>query len=339
MNPAQGRPLKPLSAETDPRIAAVAEALRDLRLRAGLSLRQLAVKCNYSPATLSIAASGKSLPRWEVVEAYVRGCTSDEDEQIRIRNLWNQAHAVQEGARRAPNPAPSEANNGRDGVRRPAHEATAHEPDNRRAWRTRRPAGSSFADAVTQPARDRGPAPDASASPRSPVPPARRAGVPQATVRLRDPGDSLPKLVHQAHLISNNSAYTALDLCSTPEHFIELLERLRHTNGLSLRELSDRCKRYGYPVSKSTLHDLLKGQELPSTELLHAFLHSCGCDADDWMAWHQTRTRLKIAQLLTRTNQPLGLLRRDRFTRTAALTLLTLILLIAQVIVTLTLTK
>ncbi|MEU2587334.1 hypothetical protein ABZ612_31350 [Streptomyces avermitilis] len=57
------------------------------------------------------------------------------------------------------------------------------------------------------------------------------------------------------------------------------------------------------------------------------------------MAWHQTRTRLKIAQLLTRTNQPLSLLRRDRFTRTAALSLLTLTVLIAQVIVTLTLAK
>ncbi|MGW7268690.1 helix-turn-helix domain-containing protein [Streptomyces sp. NPDC054842] len=338
MNPAQGRPLKPLSAETDPRIAAVAEALRDLRLRAGLSLRQLAVKCNYSPATLSIAASGKSLPRWEVVEAYVRGCSSDEDEQTRIRNLWNQAHAIHGAARRAPNPAPNGANSRRDGARRAAHEATAHEPDNRRAWRTPR-SGPSFADTVTQPDRDRGPAPDASASPRTPAPPARRASAPQATVRLRDPGDSLPKLVQQAHLISNNSAYTALDLCSTPQHFIELLERLRHTSGLSLRELSDRCKRYGYPVSKSTLHDLLKGQELPSTDLLHAFLHSCGCEADDWMAWHQTRTRLKIAQLLTRTNQPLDLLCRDRFTRTAALTLLTLVLLIAQVTVTLTLTK
>ncbi|MDX5564571.1 hypothetical protein PYK79_16125 [Streptomyces sp. ID05-04B] len=85
------------------------------------------------------------------------------------------------------------------------------------------------------------------------------------------------------------------------------------------------------------LHDLLKPQELTSTELLHAFLHSYGCDADDWTVWHQTRTRLKIAQLLNRPRQPLGLLRRDRFIRTAATTLLTLILLVA--IATLTLTK
>ncbi|MFG3513259.1 helix-turn-helix domain-containing protein [Streptomyces bobili] len=106
----------PLSAETDPRIAAVAEAFRGLRLRAGLSLRQLAVKCNYSPATVSIAASGKSLPRWEVVEGYVRGCTSDEDELNQIRNLWDQAHAVQGAGRRAPAPAPGGANTARDGA-------------------------------------------------------------------------------------------------------------------------------------------------------------------------------------------------------------------------------
>ncbi|MGW1271569.1 hypothetical protein [Streptomyces sp. NPDC002491] len=87
------------------------------------------------------------------------------------------------------------------------------------------------------------------------------------------------------------------------------------------------------------LHDLLKAQESTSAELLHAFLHSYGCDADDWTAWHQIRTRLrlKIARLLNRPRRPLGLLRRDRFIRTAAATLLTLILLVA--IATLTLTK
>ncbi|KUO09239.1 hypothetical protein AQJ58_24775 [Streptomyces sp. DSM 15324] len=55
------------------------------------------------------------------------------------------------------------------------------------------------------------------------------------------------------------------------------------------------------------------------------------------MACHQTRTRLKIAQLLTRDDPPLGLLRRDRFTRSAALSLFSLVLLIAQVTATLTL--
>lgn len=320
MNSAQGRPLKPLSDETDPRIAAVAKALRGLRSRAGLSLRELGAKCNYSPATLSIAASGKSLPSWEVVEAYVKGCGGKEDELTRIRNVWNQANADPRAGHQKP--APSRANRARGGTRR------AH-----------RSPGTSFADVVTQPERDRGPASNTPAPARTPVPTARRTGTPQATVRLRDPGDSLPQLVHQAHLISNNSAYTALDLCSTPQHFIELLERLRTTSGLSLRELSNRCKLNSYPVSKSTLHDLLKGRELPSTDLLHAFLHSCGCDAEDWMAWHQTRTRLKIAQLLTQTNRPFTLLRRDRFTRTAALSLLMLIVLITQVIVTLTLSK
>ncbi|MFE0449630.1 helix-turn-helix domain-containing protein [Streptomyces fungicidicus] len=333
MTPAQGRPLKPLSADADPLVAAVAEVLRDLRLRAGLSLRQLSTKCNYSPATLSMAASGKSLPRLEVVEAYVRGCFTELDEDPErvleeIRGKWIEARRAQDAPR-------SDAVSGTEpvGARHPVPDTPAGEGETRRTRRSRRSAPMSFADAV-EPAEHSHKTSNGGLPSHPTVSAARRERSVKPTVPLRDPGDSVQGLVHQAHLMSNNSSQTALNLCSTPEHFIELLSRLRERSELSFRDLSNRCRQNGYPVSKSTLHDLLRGKELPSTELLHAFLHSCGCDPADWMAWHQTRTRLKIAQLLARPDEHevIGLLRRDRFSRTAVLSVITFIMLVGQVI-------
>ncbi|MGW6645368.1 helix-turn-helix domain-containing protein [Streptomyces iakyrus] len=334
MTSAQGRPLKPLSADADPFVAAVAEVLRDLRLRAGLSLRQLSTRCNYSPATLSMAASGKSLPRLEVVEAYVKGCFTEVDEDAErvlgeIRRKWLEARRALD----APRP---DASNGSEPVdaRHPAPDAPAREAEARRTRRSRRSSPMSFADAVEPAEPSHRPSSGGPPPSRPAIPAARRNGPVQSAVPLRDPGDSVRGLVHQAHLMSNDPSQIALNLCSTPEHFIELLSRLRERSDLSFRDLSNRCRHNGYPVSKSTLHDLLSGRELPSTELLHAFLHSCGCDPADWMAWHQTR--LKIAQLLARPNEHgvLGLLRRDRFSRTAVLSVITFIMLVGQIIVT-----
>ncbi|MFF4249079.1 helix-turn-helix transcriptional regulator [Streptomyces sp. NPDC001822] len=336
MSSAQGRPQKPLPAEGDPRVAAVAETLRGLRHRAGLSLRRLSLVCNYSAATLSNAASGKALPRWEVIEAYARGCSATPADLQRLRTLWERATAPTESGAGAEDNEPSPTAGDR---LRPAKTPSRTSEDDptgvRRSWRPRKPHASpelSFADAVATPdeASGRPPAPHT-------VPSQQRIGSPRPVMKLRDPGDSLAGVVQQAHMISSSN-HPALQYCSTPKHFIDLMEKLRTTNGLSLRELSDQCKKNGYAVSKSTLHDLLNGRELPSTELLHAFLHACGSDPNDWMAWHQTRTRLKIAQLLNRRQEPrhVRMLSRDRFTRTAALSLLMLILIAAQVVFTLT---
>ncbi|MFI8871599.1 helix-turn-helix transcriptional regulator [Streptomyces sp. NPDC053707] len=333
MNSTQGRPQKPLPAEGDPRVAAVAETLRGLRHRAGLSLRRLSTVCNYSAATLSNAASGKALPRWEVVDAYARGCSATPADLQRLRNLWERATTGPQIPATAENDKPSPATGDRvRTIKKTPSRNTEDEPVGaRRSWRPRKPHPSpelSFADAVSSP--DEPPAPHTGPAPK-------HTGPPRPAIKLRDPGDSLTGVVQQAHMISSSN-HPALQYCSTPKHFIDLMEKLRTTSGLSLRDLSDQCKKNGYAVSKSTLHDLLNGRELPSTELLHAFLHACGCDPNDWMAWHQTRTRLKIAQLLSRRQEPrhVRMLSRDRFTRTAALSLLMLLLIAAQVVFTLT---
>ncbi|WP_143662472.1 helix-turn-helix transcriptional regulator [Streptomyces sp. f51] len=313
----------------------MAETLRGLRQRAGLPLRRLSVVCNYSAATLSNAASGKALPRWEVVEAYARGCSATPVDLQRLRMLWERAAGSGESSAAAEDKRPSPNSGERV---RPARTPSRTEDDPsgaRRSWRPRKPHTGpelSFADAVSSPDEASG-RPHGAHGGSAP----QHAGPARPGVKLRDPGDSLSGVVQQAHMISSSN-HPALQYCSTPKHFIDLMEKLRTTSGLSLRDLSDQCKRYGYAVSKSTLHDLLNGRELPSTELLHAFLHACGCDPNDWMAWHQTRTRLKIAQLLNHRQEPrpVRMLARDRFTRTAALSLFMLILIGAQVVFTLT---
>lgn len=337
MNSTQGRPQKPLPEEADPRVAAVAEGLRGLRHRAGLSLRRLSTVCNYSAATLSNAASGKALPRWEVVDAYARGCSATPADLQRLRALWERATTGGESPATTEDNKPSPTAGERVRTARTPSRHTENTPAaTRRNWRPRKPHPSaelSFADAVSSP--DNEPSARPAAPHTGPAP--LHTGPPRPVMKLRDPGDSLTGVVQQAHMISSSN-HPALQYCSTPKHFIDLMEKLRTTSGLSLRDLSDQCKKNGYAVSKSTLHDLLNGRELPSTELLHAFLHACGCDPNDWMAWHQTRTRLKIAQLLSRRQEPrrVRMLSRDRFTRTAALSLLMILLVAAQVVFTLT---
>ncbi|MFI5529538.1 helix-turn-helix domain-containing protein [Kitasatospora sp. NPDC051853] len=48
--------------------------LRGTRESAGLTLRQLSAVSGYSHSTLSLAESGRRLPSWEVVEAFVQSC-------------------------------------------------------------------------------------------------------------------------------------------------------------------------------------------------------------------------------------------------------------------------
>jgi transcriptional regulator with XRE-family HTH domain len=91
-NPSTGRPEKPVSGD-HPGTVAVALVLRDLRHVSGLTLRELAGCINYSVATLSAAASGKTLPRWEVVEAYARGCNAPAELMAELQGHWAQASA------------------------------------------------------------------------------------------------------------------------------------------------------------------------------------------------------------------------------------------------------
>jgi transcriptional regulator with XRE-family HTH domain len=53
-----------------------------------MTLRQVAARSGYSPATLSMAESGRRFPSWEVLEAFVQSCGADPGEW---RPLWRSA--------------------------------------------------------------------------------------------------------------------------------------------------------------------------------------------------------------------------------------------------------
>ena len=81
-----GRPENTISASGP--VADFAQQLRLLRQHAALTLRQLATRTGLSTATLSVAASGRKLPTWEVARAYVQACGGDIDDW-RVR--WEHA--------------------------------------------------------------------------------------------------------------------------------------------------------------------------------------------------------------------------------------------------------
>jgi hypothetical protein len=93
-----GRPEKPL-AGTGP-VTEFAGALRELRRRAGLTYRDMAERTHQASSALSQAASGSTLPSWELTEAYLRACGEVSIDQWRRR--WSAAAA--ERAAMAPSP-------------------------------------------------------------------------------------------------------------------------------------------------------------------------------------------------------------------------------------------
>jgi tetratricopeptide (TPR) repeat protein len=82
-----GRPEAPLDASAGP-LAEFARRLRQLREDSGgRSYRQLARSANFAAPTLARAASGRSLPSWEVTRAYIAACGGDPGQ-------WRSAWAV-----------------------------------------------------------------------------------------------------------------------------------------------------------------------------------------------------------------------------------------------------
>lgn len=63
----------PVDPTTGP-LARLASDLRALRRDAGLTYRQMAMRCELVASTLSQAANGRDLPSWTTVSAYVYAC-------------------------------------------------------------------------------------------------------------------------------------------------------------------------------------------------------------------------------------------------------------------------
>ncbi|WP_443060061.1 helix-turn-helix domain-containing protein [Streptomyces sp. NBC_00485] len=87
------RPEKEIPATAPLEVAELARELRALRRAAKLTYQALSAKSHYSTATLSAAASGNSVPKWEVVESFVRACGVNDADLSFWKRLQKSAHA------------------------------------------------------------------------------------------------------------------------------------------------------------------------------------------------------------------------------------------------------
>jgi transcriptional regulator with XRE-family HTH domain len=96
-----GRPENPLAPSGA--VSKLAQQLRLLRERSSLTYQQMAARTHLPASTLSRAANGSTLPRWETVAAYAQACGAD---PATIRPSWEQARARHPRRRAAPRTGP-----------------------------------------------------------------------------------------------------------------------------------------------------------------------------------------------------------------------------------------
>jgi ABC-type phosphate transport system substrate-binding protein len=248
------RPEAKIPEDAPPAIARLASALRDLRRSSGLNLTQLAARASCSVGALSEAASGKRVPTWEIMKAYVAGCGGNPDDW---RGLWDAASASSGSDAGDQAAAAASGVDGRGvvgpdpGLRRPpGHPRRSSRPDNgssegvRRSWPRAWPAATRLGPQarVIAPARVTAPA---------------RAGGPAAPAAAfaEDPA-----------------------MVTTAAEFVTALQALRLKAGKpSFQEMSLRTRDVGLEVPASTLRDACtRTHRLPSQPVASAFLTALG---------------------------------------------------------------
>ncbi|MFJ1610454.1 hypothetical protein ACIOHS_45200 [Streptomyces sp. NPDC088253] len=107
------RPEKEIYSGASPELVHLIQQMRDRRNAYSLSYSTLASNSHYSVASLSTAASGRRVPSWHIVQAYVTGCDPDNPptaaEMDQWKTWWNTADAAQNDDLLAPDEAASPA--------------------------------------------------------------------------------------------------------------------------------------------------------------------------------------------------------------------------------------
>ena len=80
---------KELSCADGCAVKLFATELRRVRAGAGLPYRELAKRAHYSHSSLVRAASGESLPTWDVTQAFLKACRTPRSELPAWQQLWN----------------------------------------------------------------------------------------------------------------------------------------------------------------------------------------------------------------------------------------------------------
>ncbi|MGW3291080.1 helix-turn-helix domain-containing protein [Streptomyces sp. NPDC001002] len=263
------RPEKEIDPKASLSLRSLAIELRRLRKRSHLTYSQLAARSHYSTAALSTAASGKSVPTWETVQAFVLGCGYDGD-----MTHWKRMHRA---------------------ARRDAGRSTSEDTGSNPL--PRQPVGARVTRALRRPAElvptDPPPALIPISAPAPAPAPAQPDGLlalVQLALEYERQDGKVTKVMAADHV------HTALALCTTAEDVIELMNELVREKGLSVPDLVERSRSI-YPISEATFAQVLGGNQLPTTEWLYIFLAACGLEEDRTVIWHFTVTRIKIANM------------------------------------------
>ncbi|GAA1389882.1 hypothetical protein GCM10009639_18030 [Kitasatospora putterlickiae] len=102
--------------------------------------------------------------------------------------------------------------------------------------------------------------------------------------------------------------------------FAALLRGVKERSGLSFRQLEERAAERGEVLPRSTAADLLRRDAVPRPEVLLAFLHACGEEADT-DAWLAARQRIAAGPGQEPEAEPAR--RRPRWRRPLALAVVT----------------
>lgn len=262
-------------------VAELARNLRALRRSSGLTFKQLSGMSHYSAAALSTAASGKTVPKWEVVEAFVRGCGTTGDLTAWIRLHQNaQARAATEEAASKVKVQASEADTGDIVAQEDRPEP--HQP--RLPTALRKPVVNPQTVMPTQP-----------------------DGLLPLVQQFMDAhmqlDARLPDEVRRVSNLTVDHVHTALALCTTPADVLAVMRQLVADKGLTIGDLERRSEPF-YRISGATFASVLNGSELPTTEWLNIFLRACGIEQERTLIWHYTMTRIKISNIRHRETPP-----------------------------------
>ncbi|MCX4818490.1 helix-turn-helix domain-containing protein [Streptomyces sp. NBC_01142] len=268
------RPEKEIPAKTPMEVAELARELRAIRRGSNLTYKQLSERCHYSAAALSTAASGNAVPKWDIVEAFVRGCgyTGSLDTWSRLHKNALVRAAGEESHKAA--------------AARISEDEQAADAEDR----------SETTGSIRLPRPRRRIVPD----PEGAIPgqPDGLLALVQQFMEHHQP-DELERVTSP----TVDHMHTALALCTTPEDVLSLMRELVADKGLTISDLEKRSATF-YRISAATFSHVLTGKELPTTEWLHIFLTACGLEAERTLIWHHTATRIKIANLRHRNTPP-----------------------------------
>ncbi|MFC1436633.1 helix-turn-helix transcriptional regulator [Streptacidiphilus sp. N1-10] len=262
----------PFPAGAPQTLIAFVGLLRLLRADAHLTYRQLSERAHFSVGTLSQAASGKLVPRKEVVLAFVRGCGGSVEE-------WSERW---DDLQRDLQPTA------------PATAASASEPQV--ADKQEAPRQNSWQRSRTRMGRK--------PSPSQESPSERRYVEKTMTELVRSAATSAARSeqlgygLGKSNVMAPDPVLGALSLCTTAKDFLGMMAEAQKSSGKSLRDISDEANnRFHYGLSKTKLSDILRGTQLPETKTLYVFLRSCRVPRHQIEAWHYHLTRLKIAEI------------------------------------------